>query len=246
MTNNDRKDIVWQSAEVAQDFLEGMRGAIPQAAEQIDIMLRLIKAARPNLTNFLDIGCGDGILARAIFSQYPSAHGVLLDFSAPMIDAAKAKVTEGDTRFLVQDYGAPEWVASVKQDAPFDAIVSGYSIHHQPDERKRELYQEIYDLLKPGGTFINIEHVAPPSSWIEDVFSEIFIDSMLAADQRRGITKSRGVVAREYHERPHKEANILAPTDLQTGWLREIGYEHVDCYLKIFELAVFGGVRPNE
>jgi hypothetical protein len=25
----------------------------------------------------------------------------------------------------------------------------------------------------------------------------------------------------------------------------EISFTHVDCYLKIFELALFGGVRPN-
>jgi hypothetical protein len=40
-----------------------------------------------------------------------------------------------------------------------------------------------------------------------------------------------------------KEANILAPVETQCQWLREIGFEHVDCYLKIFELEVFDGVR---
>ena len=30
-----------------------------------------------------------------------------------------------------------------------------------------------------------------------------------------------------------------------TGWLREIGYEEVDCYFRIYELAVFAGRRPG-
>jgi len=243
---NERKDTVWQSASVAQDFLEGMRGAIPQAAEQIDVMLRLIQAAQPQLKNFLDIGCGDGVLGRAILNQFPQAQGVLLDFSEPMIEAARKNLHGQAVTFVAQDYGAPEWIHAVQEYAPFEAIVSGFSIHHQPDERKKQLYGEIYHLLKPGGIFINIEHVAPPSTWIEDVFSGIFIDSMAAAYERQGMVKTREVVEREYHERPHKDANILAPMEVQCEWLREIGFQHVDCYLKIFERAVFGGIRPNE
>jgi hypothetical protein len=51
-------------------------------------------------------------------------------------------------------------------------------------------------------------------------------------------------VARHYYDRPDKSANILAPVERQCTWLREIGFTDVDCYLKVFELAVFGGRRP--
>jgi tRNA (cmo5U34)-methyltransferase len=240
-----RNDVIWKSAEVSKDFLEGMRGAIPLAAEQIDVMLRVIDAAQPQLGNFLDLGCGDGVLAQAILTQHPDAKGVLLDFSEPMIEAAQIKLARqaANLTFLVEDYGSPEWVEAVRPFAPFDAIVSGFSIHHQPDARKREVYEEIYALLKPGGVFLNLEHVAPASEWVERVSDELFIDSMVAFKQRRGISQSRDEAAREYHERPHKEANILAPMELQRQWLREIGFQHVDCYIKIFELALFCGVR---
>ncbi len=240
-----RQDTVWQSASVATDFLEGMRGAIPLAGEQIDVMLRLLRAARPELRNVLDLGCGDGVLGRAVLSQFPAANLVLLDFSEPMIAAARTKLaaSQSQVTFLVEDYGLPAWLEAVKPHAPFDAVVSGFSIHHQPDKRKRELYAEIYDLLAPGGIFLNLEHVAPPSDWVEDVFSDLFIDSTLAFNQGRGLSQTREQAAEDYHNRPHKDANILAPLDMQCDWLREIGYAHVDCYLKIFELALFGGVK---
>jgi tRNA (cmo5U34)-methyltransferase len=242
-----RQDVVWKSETVSKDFLEGMRGAIPLAAEQLDVMLHVIQAARPNLDNFLDLGCGDGILAQAILAHYPDAHGVLLDFSEPMIEAAQHKLAarRDNLTFLVQDYGVTNWLDVVQAHAPFDAIVSGYSIHHQPDERKQEIYQEIYGLLKPGGVFLNLEHVAPATQWVEQVFDEVFVDAMMASNQRRGIEQTREETAIAYHNRPHKEANILAPMELQCEWLREIGFQHVDCYLKIFELALFGGVHPD-
>jgi tRNA (cmo5U34)-methyltransferase len=241
-----RKDYVWQSAEVVQRFLEGMRGAIPLAAEQIEVMLRLVQTARPNLTNFLDVGCGDGILGQAIFSRYPDAQGILLDFSQPMIAAARERLKDQPAIYVVEDYGAPAWVRTVASYAPFDAIVSGFSIHHQPDTRKREIYQEIYSLLKPGGIFVNIEHIAPPSEWAESLFDDMHIDLRFARSERQGAAKSREDIAREYHGRLDKEANILTPLDIQLDWMREIGFSQVDCYLKIFELAVFGGIRPNE
>lgn len=121
-------------------------------------------------------------------------------------------------------------------------IVSGFSIHHQPDERKREIYAEIYALLSPGGLFLNLEHVASASRWVEEQFEEYFIDALYRHHAPNG--KTRDEVAAEYYYRPDKSANILAPVELQCDWLREIGYEHVDCYFKAFELALFGGMKP--
>jgi SAM-dependent methyltransferase len=124
-------------------------------------------------------------------------------------------------------------------------VVSGYAIHHLPDPRKRQLYGEIFDLLKPGGLFANTEHVSSPTEWIEGISDGLFIDSFHTHHSRRGSGMSREQVAEEFLNRPDKAANILAPVELQCEWLRECGFEDVDCYFKIFELAIFGGRRPR-
>ena len=164
-----------------------------------------------------------------------------------MIEAAKHKLATSrmQLQFITEDYGNSEWMKTTTPYSPFDAIVSGFSIHHQPDLRKQTLYAEIHDLLKPGGIFINIEHVAPESPWIEERFNELFIDSMVAHNQRHNIDISPEETAKRFHERDHKNANILAPLETQLGWMRRIGFQQVTCYLKIFELAVFGGIHPD-
>ena len=145
--------------------------------------------------------------------------------------------------FVDADYGDPDWL-NAGEGGSFDAVVSGFSIHHQSNERKRQLYGEIYGLLSPGGVFLNLEHVSSPTRWIETVFEEYFVDALHDMHRRDGSGKSREEGADELYRRPDKEANILAPLDVQCDWLRTIGFEDVDCYFKAFELALFGGRRP--
>jgi SAM-dependent methyltransferase len=238
-------DVVWQNAELAARFVSGVRGAIPLAHEQIDVLLRIIAKARPSgVGTFLDLGCGDGVLGHALLDRYSGARGVFGDFSEPMLDLARARLAghAGQT-FLATDYAAPDWLALVGPYAPFDAIVSGFSIHHQPDARKRAVYAEIYDLLAPGGVFLNLEHVASPDKWVEGLFDDLMVDAQFAHFQRQGDARTRDEIASIYYYRPDKAANILAPVDVQCAWLREIGFAHVDCYLKVFELALFGGIK---
>lgn len=240
-----RQDTVWQGMAVSKRFLEGVRAAIPLAHEQMDIMQRIIGAARDEVSTFLDLGCGDGVLARAVLAQYPQAHAVLFDFSEPMLDAAKSAMGDAHhVTFVQDDYSTPDWVNSLADHAPFDLIVSGYSIHHQPDAIKKRIYHEIYALLAPGGLFLNMEHVAPADAWVESLFDDIMIDAMYAYHQHTGGTNSREKFAEDHHNRADKHANILAPVDDQCAWLRAIGFAHVDCYFKVFELALFGGIKP--
>ena len=242
-----RRDTLWQEPELVWNYLTGVRGAIPLANEQLDVMMRLLAARQQPVRSFLDLGCGDAVLAAAILARYPQARGLLLDFSEPMLRAARQRLGErlGQLEFKQVDYADTQWAACTTGFAPFDAIVSGFSIHHQPDPRKRELYAEAFSLLSPGGWFVNIEHVASPTPWLESIHDELFVDAMYALSGREKHGKTREQVAANYHGRADKAANLLAPVEHQCEWLREIGYQDVDCYLKIFELAVFGGRRPE-
>ena len=239
------QDTVWQADELTQTYLTGVRGAIPLAQEQIDVMLRLIHAACPTVTTVLDLGCGDGILGQAVIDQYPQANGVFADFSEPMLEAARKRMDgNGRCSFMQLDYGKKGWENSLPPDLlPYEVIVSGFSIHHQPDGRKKEVYGELYNLLAPGGIFLNLEHVASHSPWVERRFEEFFIDALHAYQQNIASGKTRRQVDDEFYSRPDKAANILAPVENQCSWLREIGFVHVDCYLKVFELALFGGIK---
>jgi SAM-dependent methyltransferase len=239
-------DRAWHESSAVRYFLEDVRGAAPFAAEQFEIMLRLIASARRPVRRFLDLGCGDGALSAVLLGAYPAAEGVLVDFSRPMLDAAAARLTpDFAPRLILADLATPEWRDDVVTLAPFDAVVSGFAIHHLHDERKRALDAEIFDLLAPGGTFAHIEHVAPEEPWISDRFHAGMVDALHDFAARRDPRITRDVVAAEYAAWPDHDANILAPLDVQLGWLREIGFSGVVAPFRWYEIAVFGGHRPR-
>jgi len=236
-----------QSPDFAAKFLQNVRGAIPLTIEQIDAMLQLIAAARgESIGAFLDLGCGDGFLSSAILDDHPQAHGVLVDVSTPVLSAARRQLQAHVHRleFLETDFRQPAWVRRVAPHAPFDTVVSAFALRHLPDARKKALFGEILELLAPEGIFINIEHVSSATRWTDSVLDDYMIDAVFGRELKAAHGKTRADVARDYYARATNEPAIVPPLEVQCDWLRELGYENVECYLKVLELAVFGGQKP--
>ena len=101
---------------------------VPSPPNVVDEMLQLAELKKDEM--LFDLGCGDGILGRAILSEYPEATGVFLDFSDTMIEAARQKNPKSNRRlhFVTEDFGEPSWIKSVSRYGLFDVIVSGLSI----------------------------------------------------------------------------------------------------------------------
>ena len=247
-----RTDQIWQNRTVAEGFLTGVRGAIPFATEQINIALRILDQLDRPILRVADLGCGDGAIAHAILTHYPDAHVTAIDFSEPMLEQARQRLQPfGERVDIVQaDLYAPAWQAAIRStnddstgSGAFDAVLSGYCIHHLPDDRKQALYREIFHLLRSGGSFLNIEHVVSASPWIEALFNDALVEAIYQWHQSQDDVLSREEVGRRFVYREDKKANILAPVEVQCEWLRAIGFQQVDCFFKFFELAVFGGIR---
>jgi tRNA (cmo5U34)-methyltransferase len=241
------RESAWQTEALAATYLEGVRGAIPAAGLQLQVMQKIVESWCPRAARIMDLGCGDGPIGRMLMEHFSNAEIIFADFSETMLEAARKHVAhEGRASVMRADFSSPRWIDSIAGYQPFDIVVSGFAIHHQPDKRKREIYAEIFGVLATPGVFLNLEHVASATPAGQALFDSFFVDHLYRFHQATGATKTRAEIEESYYNRPDKKENILAPVDEQCRWLREIGFDDVDCFFKIFELALFGGRKTSK
>jgi tRNA (cmo5U34)-methyltransferase len=204
---------LWTSTEHAHDYLQ-RADLISHRGEAESALLEFIPA---RVRRILDLGTGDGRLVSLVRGQHPNTEAVALDFSPPMLEAARKRFV-GDAHVSVVTHNMDLPLPNL---GSFDAVISSFAIHHLMHDRKRALYAEIYDLLEPGGVFCNLEHVSSPSQRLHEEFL-----------LRIGFTVET--------EDP---SNKLLDFETQLGWLREIGFGDVDCHWKWRELALLVGMR---
>jgi tRNA (cmo5U34)-methyltransferase len=202
----------WVNADHAIGYL-GRADRIPHRVEGERTLLDLLPSG---IQRVLDLGSGDGRLLSFVLGKYPQANGVALDFSPTMLDRLRSRFKGG---VEVVDHNLDHPLPALGE---FDAIVSSFAIHHCTHERKRELYQEIFNALVPGGIFCNLEHVASPTQRLHAEF----------------------LTAIGYTAETEDPSNKLFDLHAQLDWLREIGYEDVDCFWKWRELALLAGTKP--
>jgi tRNA (cmo5U34)-methyltransferase len=187
----------------------------PHRLEGEDILLEHVPR---DARRVLDLGTGDGRLLALLQVDRPEMTGVGLDFSELMLAGARQRFA-GDGRIELVEHDLAEPLPALGR---FDAVVSSFAIHHLEHERKRSLYAEVFDLLEPGGVFANFEHVASATHGLHLAFFAAIDEPIENEDP----------------------SDRLLDVETQLGWLRELGFDDVDCYWKWLEMALLIGVRP--
>lgn len=205
---------LWSSDDHATQYLVRADGIPHRAAGEAV----LVECIPQDPARALDLGSGDGRLLSIVLQARRPVEAVALDFSPAMLERLRARFAERDNvSVMAHDMDVPLPTAL----GTFDAIVSSFAIHHLAHERKRALYAEVFERLRPGGVFCNLEHVASPTEALHHLF-------LARLDVRPG------------DEDP---SNKLLDVHQQLVWLREIGFTDVDCHWKWRELALLSGKR---
>lgn len=208
----------WTDPDRAERWLD-RREAVPRQAEVATVIFENVIAGR-QINRILDIGTGDGRVIAGLLGAFPDAEAVGIDFSPPLLEKAQERfAAETGVDFFEHDlsYALPPGLGS------FDLVISAQAIHHLPDDRKRSLYAEAFDLVRPGGVFCNVDLIAVPTE-------ALFKQAMAAY----GLT-----------EDDVDPTDQPAPVEPQLQWLREAGFTDVDCYWKWLASAVMAGVRSG-
>ena len=194
----------WHAEDFADDYLSLARKE-PHLAQGTAALLELVEAP----TRVLDIGTGDGRILELVLDAHPGAAGIGIDNSEAMLARAKVPTRKHDFAQPLPDLGE------------FDLVTSCMAIHHMPDERKQQIYAEVFAMIEPGGMFLHLEHVAAGSERLHQEFYAAL-----------------GVPPED------DPSDQTTPVDVQLKWLRDIGFCDVDCMWKWRELALMQGRKP--
>ena len=200
----------WSDPAKVHEYLDRIGTLPPRLAGEM--MLVDVMPAAPR--RLLDLGCGDGRLTALALEARPSIEEVVaVDLSPPMLEQARARFA-GDARVRIERWDLADALTPLGR---FDLVVSGFAIHHLPDERKQALFAEVAAQLDAGGMFANLEVVASPTPELHATF--------------------RAAIGRVADD----PEDILADVESQLRWMRAVGMEQVDCLWKWRGFALLVG-----
>ena len=217
--------------EEAKEFDNAILKLIPHYNDMITSMISTIPYNDSDRFNVLDLGSGTGNVSLALKQKFQYASISCIDIAENMIEMAKLKLDNyNDIEYYTGDF------SEFKFERKYDVVVSSLALHHiKTDEEKKEFYIKIYDLLNPGGIFINSDSVLGSNKKLNNLYTEKWIEFLLGS-----------ITLEEVEEKwlPQSKAeDFPAPLMDHLKWLGESGFERQDVIWKYYGWAVYCGTR---
>ncbi len=223
--------------------------------ERFALLVRLLRDVLGAPAVVLELGCGVGSLMAPILEALPQAEVYGLDLDPTMLLLARARLAPFGARahLVTADLRAGSWLSSLP--LPADAAVSATALHWLSPQQLSALYRHLAGALRPGGVFLNADHVASESPALQGAW-----ERHRAADQARqadpgadswdGFWQAYGQALgpavwalRERLVGPWEGVEAGLPLAWHLDELRASGFEAVDCFWRRDCDAIYGGVR---
>jgi tRNA (uracil-5-)-methyltransferase TRM9 len=108
----------------------------------------------------LDLGCGNGEMARELMRRGHRGRYTGVDFSPPLLEVARHGWEDAPLTFIRADLASPDWDKKIAalSSQPFDLVTAFATLHHIPGQEMRlNILKKVHALLHPGGWFIHSE-----------------------------------------------------------------------------------------
>jgi tRNA (uracil-5-)-methyltransferase TRM9 len=108
--------------------------------------------------NILELGCGNGELARTLAHRDLDVRYTGLDFNAMLLEIARQSLpADWQANFYQANLALPEWARDLPH-FPYDVILAFAVLHHLPGaELRRQVLEKVRELITPDGVFIHSE-----------------------------------------------------------------------------------------
>jgi SAM-dependent methyltransferase len=221
---------------------------VPRRDEQINTLLDLIPAARDETCALVELGAGEGALARAVLATFPRCTYYALDGSEMMRSRLSQTLAEYGDRAQVRpfDLFAADWRRELP--SPLRCVLSSLVVHHLDGEGKRALYRELAQAIAPGGALLLADVVAPQVPRANTLFARQWDDAVRVQSVvvRGDLSGHEQFIADKWNLYTPEGADEMdkpSPLADQLAWLREAGFASADCFWMYAGHAIYGGYR---
>ena len=145
--------------------------------------------------------------------------------------------------FVLGSLESPHWLKSV--DGNFDAVISARALHHfTENQRRRDIFKELFGLLGAEGCFINADNVRSATKTLSERYQYTrneYLDRYIiqSSGGKTTLAEVKASTPSSYHG-PHNNGIL----EEELAWLREAGFQDVDCFWKFTTTVVYGGFKP--
>ena len=135
---------------------------MPDREERFAAMLDAVAATTDGeAPRLLDLAGGTGTITLRTIVRFPRAEVTVLDQDPVLLAIATASLHDRAT-IVDADLGDSGWRTKLPHDG-FDAVLTATALHWLPAERVAALYAEVREVLRPGGIFVNADHLPEES-----------------------------------------------------------------------------------
>ena len=149
--------IVQKLLQLNAEFYQTFASQFSATRKRIQPGVRKILESIDLTSQILDLGCGNGELARELAEGGFTGQYFGLDFSNKLLEVARKGVSNNPHfSFAQANLADPDWPDSIKREQPeFEFVLSFATLHHLPGyDTRLSILSGVHRLLRSNGRFI--------------------------------------------------------------------------------------------
>jgi tRNA (uracil-5-)-methyltransferase TRM9 len=158
-----KDEVIQKLLDINDRFYQSFGAAFAETRRRIQPGVQRIVETYIHKGDWLDIGCGSGVLGQRLANGGMQGSYTGLDFSEPLLLEAQKGLNSlephcgFDLYYVRSNLLDQDWMTPVKTRS-YDGILAFAVLHHLPGADKRwQVIHQAATLLKPGGLFIHSE-----------------------------------------------------------------------------------------
>jgi SAM-dependent methyltransferase len=136
-------------------------GYVPEREARFTAMFDALAELLPASFVALDLACGPGSIGQRLLARFPDAQAIAVDIDPVILAIGRGALgtVAGRLRWIEADLASPDWVEGLGE-TELDAVLSTTALHWLEPEPLRRVYHDLARLLRPGGLFLNGDHMS--------------------------------------------------------------------------------------